>query len=82
MTEELGFDAMNHRAHGDLASMSKALRPCHDGIDGHFENVGGYILDAVLLRVTRSRAWPLCGMIAITTASRCSRTRAHPRKPA
>ncbi|AEB84461.1 NADP-dependent oxidoreductase [Alicycliphilus denitrificans] len=66
VTEELGFDAcIDHRAHGDLASMSKALKQaCHDGIDGHFENVGGYILDAVLLRANAFARVALCGMIA------------------
>ncbi|MHA7601562.1 NADP-dependent oxidoreductase [Alicycliphilus sp. T452] len=66
VTEELGFDAcIDHRAHGDLASMSKALKQaCPDGIDGHFENVGGYILDAVLLRANAFARVALCGMIA------------------
>lgn len=66
VTEELGFDAcIDHRAHGDLKSMSKALKEaCPDGIDGHFENVGGYILDAVLLRANAFARVALCGMIA------------------
>ncbi|WP_416400108.1 NADP-dependent oxidoreductase [Alicycliphilus denitrificans] len=66
VTEELGFDAcIDHRAHGDLAAMSKALKQaCPDGIDGHFENVGGYILDAVLLRANAFARVALCGMIA------------------
>jgi NADPH-dependent curcumin reductase CurA len=66
VTEELGFDAcIDHRAHGDLAAMSKALKQaCPDGIDGHFENVGGYILDAMLLRANAFARVALCGMIA------------------
>jgi len=66
VTEELGFDAcIDHRAHGDLASMSQALKQaCPDGIDGHFENVGGTILDAVLLRANAFARVALCGMIA------------------
>ena len=33
-------------------SLSAALKEaCPDGIDGYFENVGGAILDAVLLRM-------------------------------
>lgn len=66
VTEELGFDAcIDHRQHGDLKSMAAALKAaCPDGIDGHFENVGGYILDAVLLRANAFARVALCGMIA------------------
>ncbi|WP_367068655.1 NADP-dependent oxidoreductase [Oryzisolibacter sp. LB2S] len=66
VTEELGFDAcIDHRAHGDPKAMSQALKAaCPDGIDGHFENVGGYILDAVLLRANAFARVALCGMIA------------------
>ncbi|MFE8644890.1 NADP-dependent oxidoreductase [Sphingomonas sp. NCPPB 2930] len=65
-TEELGFDAcIDHRANGDLKAMSKALKDaCPDGIDGYFENVGGYILDAVLLRANAFARIAVCGMIA------------------
>ena len=45
--------------------MSKALKEaCPDGIDGYFENVGGYILDAVLLRTNAFARIAVCGMIA------------------
>lgn len=65
-TEELGFDVcIDHREHGDLKAMSKALKEaCPDGIDGYFENVGGYILDAVLLRANAFARVAVCGMIA------------------
>ncbi|HMN57810.1 MAG TPA: NADP-dependent oxidoreductase [Ottowia sp.] len=66
VTDELGFDAcIDYRQHGDARSMSAALKAeCPDGIDGHFENVGGYILDAVLLRTNAFARIALCGMIA------------------
>ncbi len=66
VTEELGFDAcIDHREHGDLKAMSKALKEaCPNGIDGYFENVGGYILDAVLLRANAFARVAVCGMIA------------------
>ena len=66
VTEELGFDAcIDHREHGDLKSMARALKEaCPDGIDGYFENVGGYILDAVLLRANAFARVAVCGMIA------------------
>jgi NADPH-dependent curcumin reductase CurA len=39
------------------ASLSKALKEaCPNGIDGYFENVGGMVLDAVLLRMNASGA--------------------------
>ena len=65
-TEELGFDVcIDHRQHTDVKSMSRALKEaCPDGIDGHFENVGGTILDAVLLRANAFSRVALCGMIA------------------
>ena len=64
--EELHFDAcIDYRVHGDVKSMSKALKEaCPDGIDGYFENVGGYILDAVLLRTNAFARIAVCGMIA------------------
>jgi len=65
-TEELGFDAcIDYRAHGDVKAMSQALKQaCPDGIDGYYENVGGYILDAVLLRANAFARVAVCGMIA------------------
>ncbi|MDR1967282.1 MAG: NADP-dependent oxidoreductase [Burkholderiaceae bacterium] len=64
--DELGFDAcIDHRQHPDIKSMAKALKDaCPDGIDGHFENVGGHILDAVLLRANAFARIAVCGMIA------------------
>ena len=66
VTDELGFDAcIDYRAHPDVKTMAAALKEaCPDGIDGHFENVGGYILDAVLLRTNAFARIALCGMIA------------------
>jgi hypothetical protein len=66
VVEDLGFDAcIDYREHGDLKAMSAALKAaCPEGIDGHFENVGGMILDAVLLRANAHARVALCGMIA------------------
>ncbi|MDQ0038361.1 NADPH-dependent curcumin reductase CurA [Variovorax boronicumulans] len=66
VTDELGFDAcIDYRQHPDVKSMSAALKEaCPDGIDGYFENVGGYIFDAVLLRCNAFARVALCGMIA------------------
>lgn len=66
VTDELGFDAcIDYRMHTDVKSMSAALKEaCPNGIDGYFENVGGYIFDAVLLRANAFARVALCGMIA------------------
>lgn len=65
-TSELGFDVcLDYKVHSDLKSMSKALKEaCPNGIDGYFENVGGYLLDAVLLRSNPFARVAVCGMIA------------------
>lgn len=66
VVEELGFDAcIDYKQHPDLKSLSKALKEaCPNGIDGHFENVGGLILDAVMLRSNAFARVAVCGMIA------------------
>ena len=64
--EELHFDeCIDYRQHPDVKTISKGLKDaCPNGIDGYFENVGGYILDAVLLRTNAFARIALCGMIA------------------
>jgi NADPH-dependent curcumin reductase CurA len=64
--DELGFDAcIDYRQHPDLKSMLRALKEAApNGIDGHFENVGGLILDAVMLRMNAFGRIAFCGMIA------------------
>lgn len=66
VVEELGFDAcIDYKAHPDLKSLSAALKQAApNGIDGYFENVGGVILDAVMLRMNSFSRMALCGMIA------------------
>ncbi len=66
VTDELGFDAcIDYKQHPDAKAMSMALKEaCPKGIDGYFENVGGYIFDAVLSRMNAFGRIALCGMIA------------------
>ena len=66
VTRELGFDAcIDYKQHADYLSLSKALKQvCPDGIDGHFENVGGMVLDAVMLRMNQFSSVAVCGMIS------------------
>ena len=66
VVEELGFDAcIDYKAQPDLRALSQALKvACPDGIDGHFENVGGVVLDAVMQRANAFSRVALCGMIS------------------
>lgn len=66
VVNELGFDAcVDYKQHKDAASLSQALKQaCPNGIDGHFENVGGLVLDAVMLRMNAHGRIAVCGMIA------------------
>jgi hypothetical protein len=66
VVDELGFDAcIDHKQHRDLKSLLGALKAAAPGgIDGNFENVGGTILDAVMLRMNAFGRIALCGMIA------------------
>ncbi|MDC8784000.1 NADP-dependent oxidoreductase [Roseateles koreensis] len=66
VVEELGFDAcIDYKQHADLKSLSAALKAaCPNGIDGYFENVGGMILDAVMLRANAFSRIAMCGMIS------------------
>jgi NADPH-dependent curcumin reductase CurA len=66
VVDELGFDAcIDYKQHPDLKSLSTALKEaCPKGIDGYFENVGGLILDAVMLRANAFSRIAMCGMIA------------------
>ena len=63
---ELGFDAcVDYKLHQDAMSLSRALKDaCPNGIDGYFENVGGMVMDAVMLRMNAFGRMAVCGMIA------------------
>ncbi len=66
VVEELGFDAcIDYKEHRELKSLLAALKQaCPQGIDGHFENVGGMILDAVMMRANAFSRIAMCGMIS------------------
>ncbi|HEX6666695.1 MAG TPA: NADP-dependent oxidoreductase [Solirubrobacterales bacterium] len=60
--ETLGFDAcIDHRADDWRAQLDVATP---DGIDVDFENVGGQIMDHILMRLNIGARISLCGMIA------------------
>ena len=66
VVDELGFDVcVDYKLYPDLKALSQALKEaCPDGIDGHFENVGGLILEAVMQRANAFCRVALCGMIS------------------
>jgi NADPH-dependent curcumin reductase len=62
LTEDLGFDAaLNYKREPVL---SRLRRLCPAGIDVHFENVGGAILDAALAFLNLRARVVLCGFIS------------------
>jgi NADPH-dependent curcumin reductase len=67
VTEELGLDACADYKAGNLTADLKAA--CPDGIDVYFENVGGEVLDTVLLHMNRFGRIPLCGLISAYNAT-------------
>ena len=65
--DELGFDACVDYKTGNLGAALKAA--CPKGIDVYFENVGGDILDTVLLQMNTFGRIPVCGLISAYTAT-------------
>ena len=66
VVQELGFDAcVDYKQYADAGALSRAVRDaCPKGVDGYFENVGGKVMDAVMLRMNAFGRIALCGMIA------------------
>jgi NADPH-dependent curcumin reductase CurA len=66
VVDELGFDAcVDYKAHPEPRALQAAIaEAAPNGIDGHFENVGGAVLDAVMLRMNDFGRIALCGMIS------------------
>jgi hypothetical protein len=66
VVDELGFDAcIDYKSHKDSKALYLALKEATpDGVDGHFENVGGAVLDAVLARMNAFGRIAVCGMIS------------------
>ncbi len=66
VTQELGFDAcIDYKQHADGKALNKALKEAApSGIDCYFENVGGWIMDTVMLRMNAFGRMAICGMIS------------------
>ncbi len=60
--DELGFDACLDYKAGELDAALKQAAP--DGVDAYFDNVGGAILDSVMLRMNAHGRIAVCGAIA------------------
>ena len=69
---ELGFDACVDRLASDWREALDAATP--DGVDVSFENVGGEIMDHVLMRLNRNARVILCGMISQYDAAGAQQT--------
>jgi NADPH-dependent curcumin reductase CurA len=62
VVDDLGFDAcVDYKAPGFEAALDTAAP---GGIDGYFDNVGGAILDAVMVRMNAHGRIAVCGAIA------------------
>ncbi|HKC44607.1 MAG TPA: NADP-dependent oxidoreductase, partial [Burkholderiales bacterium] len=59
---ELGFDACADYKAGDLGESLQAAAP--KGVDVHFENVGGEVLDAVLAAMNPFSRITICGLVS------------------
>jgi NADPH-dependent curcumin reductase len=66
VTAQLGFDdCVDYKQFTDPNSLTQALKNvCPSGIDGYFENVGGAVLDAVMLNCNAFARIAMCGMIS------------------
>ncbi|KAH9619715.1 hypothetical protein KSS87_015827 [Heliosperma pusillum] len=63
LKNKFGYDeAFNYREEKDLDATLRRYFP--EGIDIYFENVGGKMLDAVLLNMRRGGRIPVCGLIS------------------
>ncbi len=62
LVEELGFDAAIDYKKDDVAAALKTH--CPNGVDVYFDNVGGDILDAVLLNLALHARIVICGAIS------------------
>jgi NADPH-dependent curcumin reductase CurA len=62
LVEQLGFDAAIDYKSDDVAAALKTH--CPNGVDVYFDNVGGDILDAVLMRLARGARIVICGAIS------------------
>ncbi len=66
VTDELGFDAcVDYKAAKDRKQLHQLVKDATpDGVDGYFENVGGDVMNTVLLRLNPFARVAVCGLIS------------------
>jgi len=62
LVDELGFDAAVDYKAGDVSGQLSAIAP--DGVDVFYDNVGGEVLDAVLMNLAIEARVVLCGAVS------------------
>lgn len=63
LLDDCGFDdVIDYKACGDLTAA--IAEKCPDGVDIYWENVGGDMLDAVLMNLAENARIPFCGWIS------------------
>ena len=72
LREELGVDdALDYREIGDARALREALgEACPDGVNIYFDNVGGWITDAVVSRLAVGGRVVVCGQISLYNESK------------
>jgi len=70
LVEECGFDSAIDYKGPAAADMRQAVRDaCPEGVDIYFDNVGGELLDSVLMNINERCRIVLCGMISAYNAT-------------
>ncbi|HYD80927.1 MAG TPA: NADP-dependent oxidoreductase [Paucimonas sp.] len=65
LKETLGLDwAIDYKTHRDADSLAAAIREAAGGVDVYFDNVGGWISDAVIPLINRRARIVICGSIS------------------
>jgi len=65
LRQTLGLDwAVDYKAHADARSMSEAIKALTGGVDVYFDNVGGWVSDAVIPLINRRARIVICGSIS------------------
>ncbi|TKR53302.1 NADP-dependent oxidoreductase [Allopusillimonas ginsengisoli] len=66
VVDSLGADAcVDYKKHADIVALGQAVRKhAPDGVDSYFDNVNGWMLEAMLPLMSRFGRIALCGMIS------------------
>ena len=65
LRERLGLTwAVDYKAHADTATLAEEIKSLTGGVDVYFDNVGGWISDAIIPLVNRRARIVICGAIS------------------